>query len=103
MQTTSFLHSIANYLHTLKVIRTFVSFFVSTACKVADAHSITRKLHGKCPTCLINLIKIEMSRHFLVKLPSIKFHEDLLPDRRSDSTTAPCHVDRPKNDGPHST
>jgi len=56
---------------------------------VVDAHSSTCKLHAECPIRLINLIKIEMPRHFLVKLPSTKFHEDLLIDGRSDSTTAP--------------
>jgi len=30
MQTTSFLRSLATDLHTLKVVKTFVSFFVST-------------------------------------------------------------------------
>jgi len=46
MQTTRFLRSLANCLQTLKVIKTFVSFVVSTECKVADAHSSTCKLHA---------------------------------------------------------
>jgi hypothetical protein len=45
MQTTSFLRSLANCLQTLQVIKTFVSFVVSTECKVADEHSSTCNLH----------------------------------------------------------